>query len=132
MERYTRLLVVSLAMVATFGCSMGPVSPSQQPKYGDDIVIGLPLAATGNLAQEGAMARQGYDLWLDWVNGTRGGIEVAGVRHKVRLDYQDDASKPDTDAQRAERMITDDKAQFLLGPYGASNTAAAAAVADKF
>lgn len=128
--RRKRLVMVSLASLAVVGCSMGAASSSPAPKYGDDIVIGIPLAASGNLTQEGGMARQGYDLWLDWVNGTRGGIEVNGVRHRVRLDYQDDASKPDLDSQLAERMITDDGAQFLLGPYGASNTAAAAAVAD--
>ncbi|HEY7202338.1 MAG TPA: amino acid ABC transporter substrate-binding protein [Candidatus Dormibacteraeota bacterium] len=108
---------------------MGSSAPT--PKYGADIVIGLPLAATGNLSQEGAMAKQGYDLWLDWVNGTKGGIEVGGVRHRVRLDYQDDTSKADVDSQLAEKMIADDGVKFLLGPYGASNTASAAAVADK-
>ncbi|HSR22091.1 MAG TPA: amino acid ABC transporter substrate-binding protein [Candidatus Eisenbacteria bacterium] len=129
--RRKRLIVLSFTSMAVLGCSMGSMSNAPAPKYGDDIVIGLPLAATGNLVQEGGMARQGYDLWLDWVNGTRGGIEVAGVRHRVRLDYQDDTSKPDVDGQLAEKMITDDKAQFFLGPYGASNTAAAAAVADR-
>jgi branched-chain amino acid transport system substrate-binding protein len=108
---------------------MGSSAPT--PKYGADIVIGLPLAATGNLSQEGAMAKQGYDLWLDWVNGTKGGIDVGGVRHRVRLDYQDDTSKADVDSQLAEKMIADDGVKFLLGPYGASNTASAAAVADK-
>ncbi|HEY4025064.1 MAG TPA: amino acid ABC transporter substrate-binding protein [Candidatus Dormibacteraeota bacterium] len=107
------------------------MSSTPAPRFGEDIVIGLPLAASGNLSQEGAMAKQGYDLWLDWVNGVKGGIEVAGVRHRVKLDYQDDASKPDVDAQLAEQMITGGKAQFLLGPYGASNTATVAAVAEK-
>jgi branched-chain amino acid transport system substrate-binding protein len=129
MERRRRLVVLSVAALGVLGCSMGSSAPT--PKYGDDVVIGLPLAASGNLSQEGSMARQGYDLWLDWVNGTRGGIEVAGVRHRVRIDYQDDGSKPDQDAQLAERMITQDGVRFMLGPYGASNTAAAAAVADK-
>src|SRR5262249_55658130 len=54
-----------------------------------------------------------------------------GVRHKVRLDYQDDQSNTALDGQLAERMITQDGARFLLGPYGASNTAAAAAVAQQ-
>ncbi|HXM56574.1 MAG TPA: amino acid ABC transporter substrate-binding protein [Candidatus Dormibacteraeota bacterium] len=129
MERRKRLIILSCATLALVGCSMGSNAPA--PAYGDDIVVGLPLAASGNLTQEGTMARQGYDLWLDWVNGTRGGIEVGGVRHRVRLDYQDDTSKPDVDTQLTEKMITDDKAQFILGPYGASNTAAAAAVADQ-
>src|SRR6266568_5158386 len=99
MERWKRLVVLSFASMAVLGCGLGPMSSAPPPKYGDDIVVGLPLAASGNLAQEGGMAKQGYDLWMDWVNGTKGGIEVAGVRHRVRLDYQDDTSKPDVDAQ---------------------------------
>lgn len=130
MRRTVRSVLLLFVPVAVLGCSAGPMTSNPAPKYGDDIVVAVPLAASGNLSQEGAMAKQGYDLWLDWVNGTKGGIEVSGVRHRVRLDYQDDASKPDNDTQLTEKMITDDKAQFVLGPYGASNTAAAAAVAD--
>jgi branched-chain amino acid transport system substrate-binding protein len=128
--RRKRLVVVSVVSLSVLGCSMGAASRAPEPKYGADIVIGLPLAASGNLTQEGGMAKQGYDLWLDWVNGTRAGIEVGGVRHRVRIDYEDDGSRPDQDAQLAERMISSGGAQFLLGPYGASNTAAAAAVAE--
>jgi branched-chain amino acid transport system substrate-binding protein len=131
MQRRMRLSALSFASFAVLGCSMGSMSSAPQPKFGDDIVVGIPLAASGNLAQEGAMARQGYDLWRDWVNGRKGGIEVAGVRHRVRLDYQDDTSKTDVDTQLAERMIAGGGARFLLGPYGASNTAAVAAVAEK-
>jgi branched-chain amino acid transport system substrate-binding protein len=131
MPRSKHAVVLSFASLVVLGCSMGTTSSAPQPKYGADIVIGLPLAATGNLAQEGAMARQGYDLWLDWVNGTRGGIEVAGVRHRVRLDYRDDTSRPDADGQLAEQMVSGGGTRFLLGPYGASNTAAVAAVADR-
>jgi len=66
---------------------MGSMSNAPAPKYGADIVVGLPLAATGNLLPGGHDGKQGYDLWLDWVNGARGGIEVAGVRHRVKLDF---------------------------------------------
>ncbi len=130
MERRARLAVLSFVSMAVLGCSAGSMGSTPAPTYGDDIVVALPLAATGNLSQEGTMAKQGYDLWLDWVNGTKGGIQASGVKHRVRLDYKDDTSKPDVDSQLTETMIATDKAQFVLGPYGASNTAAAAAVAE--
>jgi branched-chain amino acid transport system substrate-binding protein len=131
MQRLKRLVVLSVAALAVLGCSMQSMSGAPQVKYGADIVVGLPLAVTGNLSQEGAMAKEGYALWLDWVNGQRGGIEVQGVRHRVRLVTQDDTSSPAVDGQLAQQMIASDRAQFLLGPYGASNTAAVAAVADQ-
>jgi ABC-type branched-subunit amino acid transport system substrate-binding protein len=45
--------------------------------------------------------------------------------------HADDGSRLDVDGQLAERMIADGDAQFLVGPYGASSVAAAAAVADR-
>jgi branched-chain amino acid transport system substrate-binding protein len=131
MRRGERLVVLSVASLAILGCSMQSMSSQPQATYGSDIVIGVPLAVTGNLSQEGAMAKQGYDLWLDWVNGARGGIEVQGIRHRVRLDYRDDTSLPEVDGQLAEQMLAEGRDQFLLGPYGASNTAAAADVAER-
>src|SRR5499427_3500471 len=111
---------VCLAMVA---CT--PLQSAPPPvKTGPDVIIGIPLGLTGNLSNESAMAKQGYDLWLDWVN--EHGLTVQGVRHRVRIQYADDTSKPDVTAQLAEQMITQNGASFLLGPYSAANTAAAA------
>src|SRR5262245_40347052 len=106
-----RLLVVLLAGAA---CSMG--SMSRQLPTGDDIVIGVPNAASGDYNVEGPLTRQGYDLWADWTNN-RGGIDVNGTLHKVRLLYQDDQSQPQVSAQAAEQMLTTDKVSFLLSPF---------------
>src|SRR5689334_11573184 len=124
-----RFAVSVLAAALVAACS-GPMSGPQQPRTGADIVIGVPNAATGDYNVEGPLTKQGYDMWADWTNA-RGGIEVQGVRHKVRLLYQDDQSQPQLSAGIAERMLTDDKAQFLLAPYGSPPTAAVAAVAEK-
>lgn len=122
-------LLAALACLLSLGCSL---TQTQEPaRYGPDINVGVPLAFTGNLLKEGAMAKQGYDLWLDWVNNHEGGLRVNGMQHHVRLLYEDDASKPDIDAQVTEKLLTQEKAQFLLGPYGGANTAAAAAVAEQ-
>jgi branched-chain amino acid transport system substrate-binding protein len=110
------------------GCS--PMAGPQPPAQGRDIKIGVPLAATGDAAQEGMLTRQGYDLWLGWAN-RNGGIEVQGVRHRVRLLYQDDTSVPQVSARLTQQMITQSKVDFLLGPYGTTNTAAAAAVGEQ-
>lgn len=130
MKGRLRLLAAGVIALGAVGCSMG--QSQTPPRYGQDIVVGVPLSATGNLASEGAMARRGYDLWLDWVNDHEGGITVAGVKHRVRALFEDDASKPEMAGQLAEQMITTEHASFLLGPYGASNTAAVAAVAERY
>jgi branched-chain amino acid transport system substrate-binding protein len=120
-----RLLVALLAGVA---CSM--TSMSQPLPTGSDIVIGVPNAATGDYNVEGPLTRQGYDLWADWTN-ERGGIDVNGTLHRVRLLYQDDQSQPQMSAQIADQMLTTQNVQFLLSPYGSATTAAVAAVAEQ-
>jgi branched-chain amino acid transport system substrate-binding protein len=120
-----RLLI---ALLVGASCSMSSMSTSV--KTGADIIIGVPDAATGDYNVEGPLTRQGYDLWADWAN-SRGGIEVQGVLHKVRLVYQDDQSQPQVSAQIAEQMLSQQKVQFLLGPYGSDTTGAVAAVAEQ-
>jgi branched-chain amino acid transport system substrate-binding protein len=124
--RFGARLVVVLLLGAA--CSMSSVST--QVRTGAPILIGVPNAATGDYNVEGPLTKQGYDLWADWAN-SRGGIEVQGVLHKVQLLYQDDQSQPQTSAQIAEQMLSDQKAQFLLSPYGSNTTAAVAAVAEQ-
>jgi branched-chain amino acid transport system substrate-binding protein len=120
---------VLAAVLVSAACS-GPMSGPEQPKTGPDIVIGVPNAATGDYNVEGPLTKQGYDLWADWTNA-KGGIEVQGVRHKVRLIYEDDQSQPQKSAQAAEKLLTEDKVQFLLGPFGSPPAAAVGAVAEK-
>ena len=123
------VLVLAFALVVT-ACSMVPAS-STGPRAGSDIVIGVPFEATGAYTNEGGQSRQGYDLWANWAN-SQGGIVIKGVRHHVRLLYQDDQSLPQVVAQVTEQMITQSHVQFLLSPYGTPLTLAASPVADKF
>lgn len=94
------------------------------------IKIGIPLAATGADAREGALALMGYELWADTVNGL-GGIDAGGTRYRVRLINYNDASNPQLSAQLTERLILQDHVDFLLGPYNSTVTFADAAVAEK-
>jgi len=97
---------------------------------GEDIVIGVPMSITGSQSKEGALAKQGYDMWQTWINA-QGGINVKGTRHKVKLQYEDDQSKADVSAQLTTKLISEENAQFLLGPYGSATTASDAVVAEK-
>ena len=97
---------------------------------GADLLIGVPMSLTGTQSKEGALSKQGYDLWLDWVN-SQGGITVQGVHHRVQLRYMDDQSKADVSGQVTHQLIGDQKVSFLLGPYGSSATATDAAIAEE-
>jgi branched-chain amino acid transport system substrate-binding protein len=122
----------AFAAMALLAMACGGTNPPAggSTTTGEDIVVGSPLSATGGLAKEGELAHQGYDLWLDWIN-SQGGINVKGVKHKVRIIYKDDTSDAKISAQLTQELITKDKVQFLLGPYGSSATATDAAIAEQ-
>src|SRR5262249_9641126 len=67
----------------------GLLGPRPAPHViGSDLIIGIPLSITGQQSREGAFAKQGYDMWLDWIN-SQGGIIVSGVKHRVKAIYKD-------------------------------------------
>ncbi|MFD1330608.1 amino acid ABC transporter substrate-binding protein [Methylopila musalis] len=96
----------------------------------DTLVIGAPLPLTGALAPEGAKLRQGYEVWLDKVNAA-GGVKAGDARLKVEIKFYDYQSNTPKAVQIAEKLITDDKVDFLFSPFGSGATKAASAVAEK-
>src|SRR4030088_1678173 len=121
-----KLALLAVALVAAFACG----GTTAEPATGSAIVLGAPLGLTGSLAKESELTKQGYDLWLDWINA-RGGIVVNGVKHPVTIKYYDDTSNANQSAVLMQKLITEDKANFLLGPYGSAATATDAVIADQ-
>ncbi|MEW6640425.1 MAG: amino acid ABC transporter substrate-binding protein [Pseudomonadota bacterium] len=93
--------------------------------------IGAPLPITGALAPEGAKLKQGYELWQDKVNAA-GGIKAGGKTFKVELVYYDYQSTTPKAVQLAEKLISDDKVDFLFSPFGSGAAKAVSAVAEKY
>lgn len=96
-----------------------------------DIKIGAPLALTGSLADEAKKQQVVWKMWLDKVNAA-GGINVGGTKSKVQLieyDYQSDGQRA---AQLAEKLITGDKVDFLLSPFGSGHTKIVATIAERY
>jgi branched-chain amino acid transport system substrate-binding protein len=95
------------------------------------IKIGTPLALTGGLADEGKKQVIAYDMWLNRVNSS-GGINVNGKKMKVELvryDYETNAQRAQ---QLAEKLIVEDKVDFLLAPFGSGHTKVVAGVAERY
>ena len=104
----------------------------EEPEMAGTIVLGAAVSDTGKYAREGQDTRQGYDLWLDWVNNEYGGIHVGDKAYNVEIIYYDDEGDPDTAANLVERLITEDNVDFLLGPYSSGLTMSTSAIAEKY
>ncbi len=124
-EKLAGLLAASALALAACG-----TTGSSSPSTGDPIVFGAAVSFTGAQSKEGALTKQGYDLWKDWID-QKGGIVVNNVKHPVQIKYEDDQSNANLSATLVQKLITDEKAQFILGPYGSAATATDAVVAEK-
>ena len=97
----------------------------------DVVKIGAPLALTGPLSDEAKKQDLVWGMWLAKVNAA-GGINVGGKKMKVELakyDYQSDGQRA---AQLAEKLITDDKVDVLLAPFGSGHTKIVGTVAERY
>lgn len=94
------------------------------------IVIGYSDSVTGASANEGSLMRDGYQFWADTVT-SKGGIKVGDKSLKVQLKYYDDESNPNNAANITQKLISEDKVDFILGPYGSPNNLSAETAAEK-
>jgi branched-chain amino acid transport system substrate-binding protein len=118
---------LSPAMAATAAALIAGGAAAAQ----DVIRVGAPLPLTGPLSPEGIKQQRGYDLWAETANA-KGGIKVGDKTYKVEIVYVDYASNTPRAVQTAERLITEDKVNFLFSPFGSGATKAASGVSEKY
>jgi branched-chain amino acid transport system substrate-binding protein len=128
MKMGTKVIVALTAVLAVVGLMLSPVPAAASDKT---LKVGAPLPLTGPLAPEGTKQQQGYDLWAEHANKA-GGIKVGGDTYKVKIIYYDYQSNTPRAVQLAEKLITDDKVNFLFAPFGSGATKAASAVSEKY
>ena len=110
----TRVLALAAAGIASAGAQTSP------------LVIGGGVSETGVLEDLAAGYRKGLLLWEEQVNAT-GGI---GSR-AVRLRLLDDASEAIAAGKLYARLIRDEHAAALVGPYGSAASMMASAEAER-
>lgn len=100
----------------------------------DKIRIGNPIALSGPNAP-GAMMSQirSYDMWVEDVNA-RGGIFVKEYNKRIPVEIirYDDKSDIGTMVRLAEKLLLDDKVDFLLPPWGTAANFAIAPLTTKY
>jgi branched-chain amino acid transport system substrate-binding protein len=83
-----------------------------------EIRVGMVSTMTTSAGAGGEATRQGIDLAIEKLGGKLGGIPV-------RMFYEDDALQPELGKQKTEKLILEDKVDFLVG-YNYSNVLLAA------
>jgi branched-chain amino acid transport system substrate-binding protein len=128
-----RLITISAALATSLiaaACGAGGSSTSEGSDSGP-IKVGAAVSETGKFAIEGKSTKRGYEMWAEEVNA-RGGIDVGGTKRKVEVVYYDDQSEPETAVKLTQRLISQDKVDFMFGPYSSGLTIATSAITAKY
>jgi branched-chain amino acid transport system substrate-binding protein len=117
-----KIFLALIGFAWTFGIALSGPSSAQQ-----SLRIGVSLSITGKqYSVQGGYGREGYLLCQKDVNA-QGGV----LRRSIEFVIYDDGSDEKTAARNYEKLITEDKVDAVLGPYGSAITEAVADVTEK-
>ncbi len=113
--------------------AMPTVVPSPAPTK-DKIVVGMARPLSGPLAVIGDSAfRPIYETWVKMVNDDGGVyVEEYGKKLPIELLVYDDTSDPGTMTRLTEKLILEDKVDFLWPACGTAFVYAQAPIANKY
>ena len=97
----------------------------------DPVRIGYAISKTGMFAPAAQSQINAYQLWADQVN-QQGGLDVAGVKRPVEFVVYDDQSDFGKAPGIYEKLITNDKVDLLLAPWGTPFHFAIAGVLERY
>ena len=97
----------------------------------EEIVIGIPASLTGQYEALGRQGLDGLEMFADWVNEERGGIDVGGQMVPVRIVFGDDRSDLDTSQRLFEQLVREDGADFMFASYSSGLTLAQGPLAEQ-
>lgn len=124
----TKLVLLPLVVASlSFGvaaCGDDEESGSTDSGGGEtslDMVIGVSLPLSGDLADFGPAGEKAADLALSEINAA---IEESGVDHTVELVKEDNcgAADPQCAVQAQRKLATSDGASCIAGPWGSADT----------
>jgi ABC-type branched-subunit amino acid transport system substrate-binding protein len=96
------------------------------------VTIGFTASLTGKYNVESTRQNNGLKLWMDQVNAA-GGIKLAdGTIVKFQAKFYDDESSKDRVQELYAKLVTEDKADFLISPYSSGLADAAAVIAQQY
>jgi branched-chain amino acid transport system substrate-binding protein len=122
-QKQSRRLVFAVLVGLSF---LWPGLSEAQPA-GKPIRIGQTLSLTGPLGQTGLTHKIVSEIFVDQIN-KHGGL----LGRPVEYVLLDDQSKADVARTLYERLITSDKVDLILGPYGTGAILASMGVAQRY
>jgi branched-chain amino acid transport system substrate-binding protein len=120
----TRRRMVVLLMLTSL--SLAVLGSSWATASSQTIRIGSTLSLTGPLAPTAVLHRISAEIYIEQLN-RRGGL----LGRRVEWVLRDDRSKPELTRSLYEQLITRDRVDIVMGPYGTGSILAAMSVAKR-
>ncbi len=115
-------------VVALFAATVNYTAPAQaHHRPGNVVVMGGTVSQTGRYVEPAGRQFNGVKLYVDELNES-GGL----LGHKVELKIYDDKANKRPAIEGYEKLITEDKVDLVLGPYGSALTDPAANVMERY
>lgn len=119
------------AVIRKLSIAIAAAAALAAPTSAESVKIGFSLAKTGLFAAGAPSQLNAYELWREQVNA-KGGLNLAGTKRMVEFVQYDDQSNAGNAVRIYEKLITDDKVNLLLAPWGTPHHFAVAAVLEKY
>jgi branched-chain amino acid transport system substrate-binding protein len=118
------ILVLACFLVFTFAT----ISTAAEDNV---IKLGAAISMTGKLAKEGTMTAKGFDLAVKRIN-EKGLLKLGEKTYRLETKVYDDEGNAHTCAKLVEKLITEDKIDYILGPYSTTITLPASTITEKY
>jgi len=96
-----------------------------------DITLGASVQLTGPLANTGRYYKDAYEFAVDQIN-EKGGVKVGDQQSKLALKIYDNQSDVNLSVRQYTQLVSQDKVNFLLGPFASNFALADSAISEKY
>ena len=100
-------------------------SASAQP-----VTFGASVQLTGPVANTGRYYKDAYEFAVETINAA-GGIKIGSAQHPIALKILDNQSDVNLSVRQYVQLLSQDKVDFLLGPFASNFVLADSSIAEK-
>jgi len=115
----TRLLFAMVTLLLSSRLSAAPIE------------FGASVQLTGQFANTGRYYGDAYQFAVDKINSA-GGVKLGNTREKLSLKMLDNQSDVNLSVRQYVQLVSQDKINFLLGPFASDFVLADTAIAEKY
>ena len=98
--------------------------------WAQPVTFGASMQITGPVANTGRYYNDAYQFAVERINAA-GGIKVGSAQRKIALKILDNQSDVNLSVRQYVQLLSQDKVDFLLGPFASNFVLASSSIAEK-